>query len=190
MRPLGKLFSCCHCMCPVQPHRLMGAGGSMRNSPSGTIQPAYPAGRIRFFEPARMRCRLMKRNVKAFGSACGILRGLEMFLFTWRVMLFEEAAHEVNPMGMGCRGYSICASGSLNGRVWGFFDGLIGRPVFAWLYTTGSAEKMILICLLRQLCRHNGAAATKLGGFRTLSRRRKSHVVKRTEICRPGQRPF
>ena len=76
----------------------------------------------------------MKLDVKAFGLACGILWGLGMFLFTWWVMLFEGASHEVTILGMGYRGYSICATGSLIGLIWGFFDGLIGGLAFAWLY--------------------------------------------------------
>jgi hypothetical protein len=81
-----------------------------------------------------MEGRQMKLNIKAFALACGIIWGLGLFCLTWWVIAFDGATGEPTLIGMLYRGYNISAMGSVIGLVWGFFDGLIGGLVFAWLY--------------------------------------------------------
>jgi hypothetical protein len=76
----------------------------------------------------------MKLNIKAFALTCGIIWGSGLFFLTWWIIAFEGATGEPTLIGMLYRGYSISALGSVIGMVWGFFDGLIGGLVFAWLY--------------------------------------------------------
>ena len=76
----------------------------------------------------------MKLNIKAFALTCGIIWGLGLFFLTWWIIAFEGSTGEPTLIGMLYRGYNISATGSLIGLLWGFFDGLIGGAVFAWLY--------------------------------------------------------
>jgi hypothetical protein len=76
----------------------------------------------------------MKLNIKAFALACGIIWGVGLFCLTWWIIAFDGATGEPTLIGMLYRGYNISAMGSVIGLVWGFFDGLIGGLVFAWLY--------------------------------------------------------
>jgi len=76
----------------------------------------------------------MKLNVKAFALACGIIWGLGLFFLTWWIIAFDGATGEPTLIGMLYRGYTISPMGSLIGMLWGFFDGLAGGAVFAWLY--------------------------------------------------------
>ena len=76
----------------------------------------------------------MKLNIKAFGLACGIICGLAVFTMTWWIMLFEGSTGELVFIGHIYRGYCVSPLGSVIGLVWGFFDGLIGGVIFAWLY--------------------------------------------------------
>jgi hypothetical protein len=81
-----------------------------------------------------MEKRQMKLNIKAFALTCGIIWGLGLFFLTWWIIAFEGSTGEPTLIGMLYRGYNISATGSLIGLLWGFFDGLIGGAVFAWLY--------------------------------------------------------
>jgi hypothetical protein len=76
----------------------------------------------------------MKLNVKAFGLTCGLIWGSGLLVLTWWVILFEGATGETTILGHLYRGFNISPLGSLFGLVWGFFDGLIGGAIFAWLY--------------------------------------------------------
>jgi hypothetical protein len=76
----------------------------------------------------------MKLNVKAFALTCGLLLGFGLLFYTWWIILFEGATGQVTLIGRVYRGYSISFTGGLIGMVWGFFDGLIGGAVLAWLY--------------------------------------------------------
>ncbi len=76
----------------------------------------------------------MKLNVKAFALACGLIWGLGLFFLTWWIIAFDGATGDVTFIGRFYRGYSISQAGSFYGLVWGFFDGLIGGAIFAWLY--------------------------------------------------------
>ena len=76
----------------------------------------------------------MKLNIKAFALTFAIVWGVGLFLMTWWIMLFDGATGQVTLIGQLYRGYSISPLGSFIGLVWGFFDGLIGGAIFAWLY--------------------------------------------------------
>ena len=76
----------------------------------------------------------MRLNVKAFALACGLIWGLGLFALTWWVIAFEGATGSIPCVGLVYRGYNISPVGSLIGLIWGFFDGLIGGAIFAWLY--------------------------------------------------------
>ncbi len=76
----------------------------------------------------------MKLNVKAFALTCGLIWGLGLLFITWWIILFDGSSYQVTFIGRIYRGYNISFTGSLMGLVWGFFDGLIGGAIFAWLY--------------------------------------------------------
>lgn len=76
----------------------------------------------------------MKFDVKAFALTCGIIWGLGMLVLTWWIIAFEGATGDPTALAMIYRGYNISPTGSVIGLVWGFFDGVIGGAIFAWLY--------------------------------------------------------
>ncbi len=76
----------------------------------------------------------MKLNVKSFALTCGLFWGFGLLFITWWIILFEGSTYQVSFIGRVYRGYNISFVGSLFGLVWGFFDGLIGGVIFAWLY--------------------------------------------------------
>lgn len=76
----------------------------------------------------------MKLDVMACALACGLIWGRGFFCLTWRVFAFDGSTGEVTIIGRVYRGYAITPIVSVRGVVWGFFDGLIGGAVFAWLY--------------------------------------------------------
>jgi hypothetical protein len=76
----------------------------------------------------------MKLNVKAFAVTCGLMWGLGLFALTWWIIAFDGATREIPFVGLVYRGYNISPVGSVLGLVWGFFDGLVGGAIFAWLY--------------------------------------------------------
>lgn len=76
----------------------------------------------------------MKLHVKAFGLTIGLIWGIGLFLMTWWIIAFDGASTEVNMLGQLYRGYTITPMGSIYGLIWGFFDGLIGGVIVAWLY--------------------------------------------------------
>ncbi|WP_455376847.1 bacteriophage holin [Petrachloros mirabilis] len=76
----------------------------------------------------------MNLDVKAWALTCGLMWGLGLFFLTWWVIAFDGPTGEATLIGRLYRGYSISPVGSLVGMVWGFFDGLIGGAIFAWLY--------------------------------------------------------
>lgn len=76
----------------------------------------------------------MKLNIKAFSLACGLLWGIGLFVLTWWIIAFDGATAEITLIGKLYRGYRITPVGSIVGLAWGFFDGLIGGAIFAWLY--------------------------------------------------------
>ena len=82
----------------------------------------------------------MKLNVKAFALTCGLFWGFALLFITWWIILFEGSTYQVSFIGRVYRGYNISFIGSLFGLVWGFFDGLIGGAIFAWLYNLLSGK--------------------------------------------------
>jgi hypothetical protein len=85
----------------------------------------------------------MKLNVKAFALACGLIWGCGLLLITWWIIGFDGITRDPTFIGRLYRGYNISPVGSLIGLVWGFFDGLIGGAVFAWLYNLIASRMMI-----------------------------------------------
>ncbi|MCH7517137.1 MAG: bacteriophage holin [Bacteroidetes bacterium] len=86
----------------------------------------------------------MKRNVKAFALACGLIWGVGLFALTWWLIMFEGATGEKLGIGRFYIGYNVSGLGSLIGMVWAFADALIGGAIFAWLYnllSRGAAAK-------------------------------------------------
>ena len=83
----------------------------------------------------------MKLNIRAFALAFGLIWGLGLFILTWWIIAFDGATGEVTLIGKVYRGYNITSIGSIIGLVWGFFDGLVGGAIFAWLYNLLLREK-------------------------------------------------
>jgi hypothetical protein len=83
----------------------------------------------------------MKLNAKAFALTCAIVWAAAVLLYTWWIIVLEGATGETTLIGRIYIGYNISVVGSLIGAVWGFFDGLIGGFIFAWLYNL-IADKM------------------------------------------------
>jgi hypothetical protein len=76
----------------------------------------------------------MKLNTKALALTCGLVWGLGLFVMTWWIIAFDGATGDVTFVGRVYRGYSLSPAGSFAGLLWGFFDGLIGGAIFAWVY--------------------------------------------------------
>jgi hypothetical protein len=76
----------------------------------------------------------MKLDVRAFALTCALVWGLGVFVLTWWIIAFDGITNEPMWLGRIYRGYALSPTGSVIGLVWGFFDGLIGGAIFAWLY--------------------------------------------------------
>jgi hypothetical protein len=76
----------------------------------------------------------MKLDVRAFALTCALVWGLGVFVLTWWIIAFDGVTNEPMWLGRIYRGYTLSPTGSVFGLVWGFFDGLIGGAIFAWLY--------------------------------------------------------
>jgi hypothetical protein len=77
----------------------------------------------------------MKLNVKAFALACGLLWGVSMLFCTiWVIKIAEGSNAFLDAMSDFYIGYTVTMGGAFIGLVYGFFDGLIGGFIFAWLY--------------------------------------------------------
>ncbi len=83
----------------------------------------------------------MKLNVRAFGLTCGLLWGLGMFFVTWWIIAFDGQSADPNFINRVYRGYAMTTVGSFIGLAWGFFDGLVGGVIFAWLYNILAGKK-------------------------------------------------
>ncbi|MCF7794063.1 MAG: bacteriophage holin [Candidatus Cloacimonetes bacterium] len=83
----------------------------------------------------------MKLNVKAFGLTCGLIWGLGLMIITWWIILWDGSMTASTFLGRVYRGYNFTFLGSIFGLIWGFFDGLIGGIIFAWLYNKLSGKK-------------------------------------------------
>lgn len=75
----------------------------------------------------------MRFNIKAFGLTCGIFWALSVFIMTWWLIAFH-AEGDLKLLTVFYRGFEVTPIGSIIGLIWGFFDGLIGGLIFAWLY--------------------------------------------------------
>ena len=82
----------------------------------------------------------MKLNVKAFAVTCAIVWSVGVFLLTWWLIAFDGATGELTWLGHLYRGYRVTPLGSLVGLIWGFFDGLVGGLIFAWVYNRFAAH--------------------------------------------------
>lgn len=76
----------------------------------------------------------MKLDVRSFALTTGIFWGLLLLFITWWIILLDGATGDITFIGKVYRGYNISISGSFIGLAWGFFDGLIGGALFAWVY--------------------------------------------------------
>ena len=76
----------------------------------------------------------MKLNIKAFSLALGLFWGVGLFLITWWMIVNNGITHQTLMIGKIYIGYDVSPLGSIIGMIWGFFDGIIGGAIFAWLY--------------------------------------------------------
>ena len=86
----------------------------------------------------------MKLDVMAFAWACALFWGIGVLLGTWWILLFDGSQEGVVWLSHIYRGYKITPLGSFIGLVWGFFDGLIGGAIFAWLYNQLAGRRSAL----------------------------------------------
>jgi len=82
----------------------------------------------------------LKLNVKAFALSSGLFIGLGIFFMTWWIILFEGSTKDPTIIGLVYRGYNISPLGTVYGLIWGFFDGMIGGAILAWLYNMLSGK--------------------------------------------------
>lgn len=76
----------------------------------------------------------MKLNTKAFALAAGIVWGINWFILTWWMILFEGITQEVTLLGRWYRGFTVSPVGSLVALGYGFIDGFMIGLLVAWLY--------------------------------------------------------
>ena len=77
----------------------------------------------------------MKLSVKAFAFTGGVLWGVSMLLMTFFVLFIGDGSNEMlSSFSDFYIGYTISTGGAFVGLIYGFFDGLIGCAIFAWLY--------------------------------------------------------
>lgn len=82
----------------------------------------------------------MKLNVTAFALTTGLVWGLGLLALTWWIIAWDGPSTAPTWIGRLYRGYTLTGVGSVVGAIWGFFDGLIGGAVFAWLYNVLAAR--------------------------------------------------
>ena len=76
----------------------------------------------------------MKLKPKALALSVGLVWGVNWFILTWWMILWEGVTHEVTLLGRWYRGFTVSPVGSLVALAYGFVDGfLLGLPV-ALLY--------------------------------------------------------
>lgn len=83
----------------------------------------------------------MKLNVKSFALTCAILWGLGVLFGTWWIIILDGSTYDPTIVGKVYRGFNLSFTGSIIGLIWGFFDGLIGGAIFAWLYNIMSKNQ-------------------------------------------------
>ncbi len=73
-------------------------------------------------------------NLKVVGLTLGILWALSVLTLGVTATFFNYGTPWVTLLGSVYIGYTPTIVGTLVGTCWGFFDGLIGGIIFAWLY--------------------------------------------------------
>jgi hypothetical protein len=124
----GRILPDCPLELSAQRFASIVSGGN-RPGPDTWVRQICQAFRMPIAEKIQMQL-----NTKAFALAFGILWGLGIFFLTWWIIAFDGATGEPTLIAKLYRGYSISPLGSVIGLVWGFFDGLFGGAIFAWLY--------------------------------------------------------
>lgn len=77
---------------------------------------------------------MMKLNPKALAIALGIVWGINWFILTWWMILFEGVTHEVTLLGRWYRGFTVSPIGSLVALGYGFVDGFFIGLLVAIVY--------------------------------------------------------
>ncbi len=83
----------------------------------------------------------MKLNIRAMALTGGLWWGIGLFALTWWMIAFDGSSNNPTLIGQVYRGYTISPLGSVIGLGYGFFDGLIGGAVFAWLYNRLAGQR-------------------------------------------------
>jgi len=73
-------------------------------------------------------------NAPKFGLAMGIIWGLALLIIGIAAAYAGYGKEIVALCGSVYIGYDATLVGAIVGTIWGFFDGLIGGFIFAWLY--------------------------------------------------------
>lgn len=76
----------------------------------------------------------MEIKPRALALALGLVWGLNWFILTWWMILFEGVTHEVTLLGRWYRGFTVSPAGSLVALGYGFVDGFFIGLMVAWLY--------------------------------------------------------
>ncbi len=79
-------------------------------------------------------CKPCSLNPAKFGLALGIILGLTMLIIGISATYAGYGEGIVALCSSIYIGYESNLIGSIVGGIWGFFDGLIGGFIFAWLY--------------------------------------------------------
>jgi hypothetical protein len=76
----------------------------------------------------------MKLNVKSFALSVGLVWGLNWFLLTWFMIIFDGISYEMTIIGRMYRGFTVSPVGSLIALLWGFFDGFLLGLLISLIY--------------------------------------------------------
>lgn len=76
----------------------------------------------------------MKLKPLALALSVGSVWGINWFILTWWMILFEGITHEVTLLGRWYRGFTVSPAGSLVALGYGFVDGFLLGLLVAWLY--------------------------------------------------------
>ena len=75
----------------------------------------------------------MRFNILAFALTFGLWWGVGLFIMTWWILAFGDAAGG-SMIERIYIGYTVTPLGSVVGLAWGFVCGTICGGIFAWLY--------------------------------------------------------
>ena len=76
----------------------------------------------------------MKLKPKALALSLGLVWGVNWFILTWWMILWEGVTHEVTLLGRWYRGFTVSPVGSLVALGYGFVDGFLLGLLVALLY--------------------------------------------------------